>query len=106
MLQAEAARRRQRLAAAILGYEGTAPTSLHYWLRLPADVHNAGFVADALANGVAVTPGDAFAVLPGYDPGGVRLCLCAEPDQARVEQGLSILARLLRADYAAALPIV
>jgi DNA-binding transcriptional MocR family regulator len=104
--QIAAARKRQRLAASILGPEGSAPTSMHYWLRLPSDMRNAVFVADALANGVAVTPGDAFAVLPGQDPGGVRLCLCAEPDQARVEAALKILARLLQADHAAALSIV
>jgi len=57
-------------------------------------------------SGVAVTPGDVFAVMPGQDPGGVRLCLCAEPSQARVERALSTLAHLLHADHAAALPIV
>jgi len=105
-VQMAAARRRQKLAASILGPEGSAPTSMHYWLRLPSDVRNAVFVADALASGVAVTPGDAFTVLPGQDPGGVRLCLCAEPDQARVEAALRTLARLLQADHAAALAIV
>jgi DNA-binding transcriptional MocR family regulator len=104
--QTDAARRRQRLAASILGQVGPAPTSLHYWLRLPPDMRNAVFVADALANGVAVTPGDAFTVLPGHDPGGVRLCLCAEPNQKRVEQALSTLARLMHTNHAAALPIV
>jgi DNA-binding transcriptional MocR family regulator len=104
--QAAAARRRQRLAASVLGSEGAVPCSLHYWLRLPPDLRTAGFAADALANGVAVTPGDAFAVTPAHDPGGVRVCLCAEPSQARVEQGLKVLARLLHADYAAALPVV
>ncbi|MEZ5832390.1 MAG: PLP-dependent aminotransferase family protein [Dongiaceae bacterium] len=104
--QIDAARARQRLAASILGQAGPAPTSLHYWLKLPPDMRNAVFVADALANGVAVTPGDAFAVLPGRDPGGVRLCLCAEPDQSKVEQALSTVAQLLHADHAAALPIV
>jgi DNA-binding transcriptional MocR family regulator len=104
--QAAAAKRRQKLAASVLGGEGTRPTSLHYWLRLPPDMRTAGFVADALAHGVAVTPGDAFAVTPGHDPGGVRVCLCAEPSQARLEQGLGVLAKLLRADYAAALPMV
>jgi len=104
--QTAAARQRQRLAASILGQGGPAPTSLHYWLRLPPDMRNAAFVADALASGVAVTPGDVFAVMPGQDPGGVRLCLCAEPSQARVERALSTLAHLLHADHAAALPIV
>lgn len=104
--QMAAARQRQRLAVSILGPEGSAPTSLHYWLRLPSDTRNPVFVADALAHGVAVTPGDAFTVTPGQDPGGVRLCLCAEPDQARVEQALATVAQLLHADHAAALPIV
>jgi DNA-binding transcriptional MocR family regulator len=104
--QTDVARRRQRLAAAILRLPGPAPTSMHYWLRLPSDMRNAVFVADALANGVAVTPGDAFTVRPGRDPGGVRLCLCAESSQARLEQALSTLARLIHADHAAALPIV
>jgi DNA-binding transcriptional MocR family regulator len=104
--QTEAARRRQRLAASILGHAGPAPTSLHYWLRLPSDMRNAVFVADALASGVAVTPGDAFTVLPGHDPGGVRVCLCAESSQARVEQALTTLARLLHTEHAAALRIV
>jgi len=105
-IQTDAARQRQRLAASILGAESPAPTSLHYWLKLPVDMRNAVFVADALASGVAVTPGDAFAVTPGKDPGGVRLCLCAESSTARVEQALKTVARLLHADHAAALPIV
>jgi len=105
-VQMAVARKRQRLAASILGPEGSAPTSMHYWLRLPSDMRNAVFVADALANGVAVTPGDAFTVLPGQDPGGVRLCLCAEPDEARVEAALRTLVRLLETDHAAALSIV
>ncbi len=104
--QTEAARQRQRLAARILGQENSAPTSLHFWLRLPPERGNAAFVADALASGVAVTPGDAFSLIPGHDPGGVRLCLCSESDEARVEQALTTLARLLHADHGAAVPIV
>ena len=104
--QVAAASQRQRLAVSILGQEGSAPSSLHYWLRLPSDIRNAAFVADALASGVAVTPGDAFTVLPGQDSGGVRLCLCAEPARERVEHALSTVARLLHADQAAAVPII
>jgi len=104
--QRAATAKRQKLAASILGAEGSAPTSMHYWLRLPSDIRNAVFVADALSHGVAVTPGDAFAVVPGQDPGGVRICLCAEPDQRRVETALRTLARLIQADQAAALAIV
>jgi DNA-binding transcriptional MocR family regulator len=101
-----AARQRQELAARVLGQENSAPTSLHFWLRLPPEVSNAAFVADALANGVAVTPGDAFTVVPGRDPGGVRLCLCAEADESRVKAALTALAQLLHADHGAAVPIV
>jgi DNA-binding transcriptional MocR family regulator len=105
-VQRDAAAKRQKLAASILGPEGSAPSSMHYWLRLPSDMRNAVFVADALSNGVAVTPGDAFAVTPGQDPGGVRICLCAEPDQRRVETALRTLAHLIQTDHAAALAIV
>jgi DNA-binding transcriptional MocR family regulator len=104
--QRAASAKRQKLAAAILGADGSAPTSMHYWLRLPSDMRNAVFVADALSNGVAVTPGDAFVVTPGHDPGGVRICLCAEPEQRRVETALRTLARLIQADHGAALAIV
>lgn len=104
--QIGATRRRQALAASIFGAESPAPTSLHYWLKLPPGTHNAAFVADALANGVAVTPGDAFTVVPGTDAGGVRVCLGAEPDVARLETALTILGRLLAADHSAGLPII
>jgi DNA-binding transcriptional MocR family regulator len=104
--QTDTARRRQRLAVSILGPRGSAPTSFHYWLRLPEEVHNAAFVADALARGVAVTHGDVFLVVPGQEAGGVRLCLCAEPDDARVEHALRTLAGLLDADHAGSISIV
>ncbi|RWC49827.1 MAG: PLP-dependent aminotransferase family protein [Mesorhizobium sp.] len=104
--QTETARRRQRLAVSILGEQGSAPTSFHYWLRLPPEVHNAGFVADALAGGVAVTHGDVFTVLPGQEAGGVRLCLCAEPNEARVEHALRTLAALLATSHFDAISIV
>jgi DNA-binding transcriptional MocR family regulator len=104
--QTAAARERQKLAAKILGQESTAPTSYHFWLKLPHDISNAAFVADALAAGVAVTPGDAFAVQRSHDPGGVRLCLCAEADQKKVVQALTGLSSLLHADHASALSIV
>jgi len=104
--QMAAATRRQKLAVSMLGPDGSAPTSLHYWLRLPQEMRTAMFVADALAHGVAVTPGDAFTVIPWQDPGGVRICLCAEPSTARVEEALATVARLLHADHIAAVPII
>ena len=58
------------------------------------------------ANDFAVTPGDVFCVRPGDDPGAVRVCVCAEPDERRLEQALNTLARLTEADRSAALPVV
>jgi DNA-binding transcriptional MocR family regulator len=104
--QAEAAERRQRLADRILGPTGSVRASLHRWLRLPAGMRTASFVADALAHDAAVTAGDVFAVNSGYDPSGVRICLCAEPDEKRLEGALHVLARLLARDHSAALPVV
>jgi DNA-binding transcriptional MocR family regulator len=104
--QIEATRKRQSLAASILGQTNVAPTSMHFWLKLPSDMRNATFVAYALSRGVAVTPGDVFSIEPGHDPGGVRLCLCAEPDEKRVESALHELAHILEGDHASALAIV
>jgi DNA-binding transcriptional MocR family regulator len=104
--QAAAARRRQKLAASILGQANSAPSSMHFWLRLPSDIRNAAFVADALAQGVAVTPGDVFSVVPGHDPGGVRLCLCAETSERRVEHALMTLGQILQGDQGSARAIV
>lgn len=105
--QAAAAERRQRLADRILG-ESPVPVgaSLHRWLPMPAGVSSAGFVADALAHDVALTSGEVFAATAGHDPAGVRVCLCAEPDEARLEAALTVLARLLGADRSAGLPVV
>ena len=104
--QSAVARKRQELAASILGHGEPVKTSFHFWLRLPPDIRNAAFVADALARGVSVTPGDAFTVSPDQEPGGVRICLCAEPDETRVRSALLTLRRLLEADHAEALAIV
>lgn len=105
--QAAAAERRQRLADRILGNAGRpVRASLHRWLPLQAGMRTASFVAEALAHDVAVTSGEVFAVTAGHDPLGVRVCLCAEPDEKRLEGALAVLARLVTADLSAALPVV
>ena len=83
-----------------------APTSLHRWLPLPPGLRTADFVGMAMSRGVAVTPGDVFAVAPGYDPGGVRVCVNAEPDEARFERALDVLADILATDRSGGLPVV
>jgi DNA-binding transcriptional MocR family regulator len=106
--QAKSAAERQELADGILGRRGgvSVPASLHRWMPLPAHLRTASFVADALANDVAVTAGDVFAVSYGFDPGAVRICLCSEPDRDRLEAALRVLARLIGQDQSAALPVV
>lgn len=105
--QAAAAARRQRLADRILGPSPIpVRASLHRWLPLPQGISTAGFVADALSHDVAVTSGEIFSVAPGADPGGVRVCLCAEPDEKRLEGALEVLAGLLTAERLAGLPVV
>ncbi|MEO8667080.1 MAG: PLP-dependent aminotransferase family protein [Bauldia sp.] len=106
LFQAEGAERRQRLADRILGPAGGVRAALHRWLKLPIGLRTASFVADALANDVAVTAGDVFAINSGNDPSGVRICLCAEPDEKRLEGALDVLARLVASDHSAALPVV
>jgi len=105
--QRAAARDRQRLVHAHLPARGlaTAPESFHLWLNLPRGWSGGAFARAALAQGVGVTPGDAFTA-DGHDPGGVRLCLCAVADPARLERALKILGGLLAENPARSLPVV
>lgn len=104
--QAAAARRRQRLADRILGSANSVPVSLHRWLPLPPGLRTSDFVANALSHGVAVTPGDVFSVPLNVDPAGVRVCVCAEVDEKRLERALHVIADLLAVDRSSALPVV
>lgn len=99
----------QRLAARILQDQSidTHPGASQFWLHLPAQWRSDAFVSEALARGVAVTPGGAFAVEAGDpDPRAVRVCLCSEPDSAQIEKGLEILASLLASHPGATTPII
>lgn len=49
----------------------------HLWLPLPDHWRSEAFAAAALRQGIAVTPGPAFAVHQGHAPNGVRLALAA-----------------------------
>jgi DNA-binding transcriptional MocR family regulator len=82
-----------------------AEASFHIWLPLPDGWRGERFVAEARAQGVAVTPGATFRP-DGGDPGGVRLCLSAVPDRARLETGLEVIATLLARAPQAAMPMV
>jgi DNA-binding transcriptional MocR family regulator len=67
---------------------------LNLWLTLPGGIDEAGVANDALAAGVAVTPGAAF--FPRRRPhGSFRLSYGAlDPD--RIEEGIALLARVLQ----------
>lgn len=90
---------RQHMTAEILGNAArqTHPSATHFWLTLPDGWTPAAFTAEALARGVAITAGDAFAAVPGGADGqqSVRVCLGAESDRGRIGEGLRTLSSLL-----------
>ncbi|HTH95814.1 MAG TPA: PLP-dependent aminotransferase family protein [Stellaceae bacterium] len=91
--------RHQEFARRILGnsYAPSHPHAYHFWLPLPVERRAADVVAEAQRRGVAVLSGDAFAAAPGYPiANGIRICLGATADLATLEQGLSILAGVLK----------
>lgn len=90
------ANRRQLMARRLLGNRpySANPDGLHLWLPLPGEWQVSSFVAAANEAGVRVNAGDLFAA--GTDkPSAVRLCLSHEVDDRRVEEGLTVVARLL-----------
>lgn len=93
------AARRQRLVARELAEFGDAvrsdPYAYYAWWELPAPWRADTFTAAAAVHGIAVTPGDAFAVGPRRAPDAVRLGLAsaAEPELARALRTLAAVAR-------------
>lgn len=89
--------RRNAIAARIL--EGIAfratPSGLHIWLPIPEAWREEAFVAHARHGGVAVAAGANFAVRAPQPVQGVRICLGAGSEQD-IEQGLTVIARLMR----------
>lgn len=107
--QCKMAADRQALASDILSGQSmnTHPGASQFWLHLPAQWRTREFVTEAMARGVAVSPGDAFAVEASEsDPHAVRICLCSEPSRERIAEGLEILAALLASHPGATTPIV
>ncbi|WP_193188633.1 aminotransferase-like domain-containing protein [Nisaea sediminum] len=90
-------RRRQSLARQILKdhVRGPVPEGFHLWLELPEQWPSAMFLMEAEKRGVRMIPGGAFSISPADAPNAVRLCLSHEPEAARVEQGLRIVAEIL-----------
>ena len=71
----------------------------HLWIRLPRGTDEAGFVAAALAHGVALAPGANFHT-GQPDAARVRLSYAATPTTADLTAGISRLGGLLPAESA------
>ncbi len=100
---------RQKMAAEILGEAIRLSHSYgtHIWMGLPPVWTGETFAAEALARGVAITPGSVFAVEENATARqAIRLCISAESDQERIREGLGIIAGLLKSAPPAADPIV
>ncbi len=98
-LQRDELRKRQALAAEILEGQSfrSLPTGLNIWLNLPEAWCAESFVAASRAEGVAVTPAEAYAVGHGPSRQAVRVSLGgATPSRCELQKGLEVLADLLR----------
>ena len=75
------------------------PISTHAWLRLPEPWRGAGFARTCLERGVAVLPGDAFAI--GREPvqHGVRINVGAARSLDDLRSALTTMAELLAAGH-------
>ncbi|WP_105974821.1 aminotransferase-like domain-containing protein [Streptomyces geranii] len=96
--RAEAARRQRLLAkelAAAGGVVRSDPYAYYAWWELPASWRADTFTAAAAAHGIAVTPGDAFAVGARRAPDAVRLGLASAPEP-ELERALRTLAAVAR----------
>lgn len=89
------ARLRHRMARDILAgrYSG-AGDGLHIWLELPAYWNASQLARAAAAEGIAVTPAEAFAT-GGASLNAIRISLGSIKDRGRLQAGLQRLSRLL-----------
>jgi DNA-binding transcriptional MocR family regulator len=98
-LQRDELRKRQKLATDVLKGQTfrSLPTGINIWLDLPEAWRAERFVAALGAEGVAVTPAEAYAVGHGPSPHAVRVSLGgATPTRHELRNGLEILGHLLR----------
>lgn len=90
----DAAQRHRLVRRALDGFDtSTDPRAYFCWWRLPAPWRAETFVAAAAQEGVAVTPGSAFAVGARTAPDAVRVGLASPPHQ-ELAQALDRLAAL------------
>ncbi|WP_371661167.1 PLP-dependent aminotransferase family protein [Streptomyces sp. NBC_00280] len=94
----DAARRQRLVAHELAEFGGTLrsdPYAYYAWWELPASWRADTFTAAAAVHGIAITPGDTFAVGPQRAPDAVRLGLASAPeaDLARALRTLAAIAR-------------
>ncbi|GAB2866074.1 PLP-dependent aminotransferase family protein [Streptomyces deserti] len=94
--RADAARRQRILAEELAGFTVRSdPHAYFAWWELPAPWRADTFTAAAAAQGIAVTPGSAFAVDPSRTPDAVRLGLASAPEPD-LRRALRTLAGVVR----------
>ncbi|MEV5440128.1 PLP-dependent aminotransferase family protein [Streptomyces sp. NPDC052682] len=94
--RADAARRQRLLAEELAGFTVRSdPRAYFAWWELPAPWRADPFTAAAAAQGIALTPGPAFAVDPGRTPDAVRIGL-ASTGEAELRRALRVLAGIAR----------
>jgi len=102
--QSEAFAERNRLAAIILAGVPfrASPNGMHIWLPMPPGWSEDDFVSHARQQGVAVAPGAAFSIAEDLSEPAVRICLGGQ-DGDTLENGLRVIARLVRSRFEPAL---
>lgn len=94
----QTAAKRLQLAVKVLGRSFARPRTpaYHLWLPLPEPWRVDDFVNQTATLGISLAPTDMF--VPGRAPAphAIRVCLGTEPDINRLEEGLSIIARMLK----------
>jgi DNA-binding transcriptional MocR family regulator len=92
------ARARQELAARLLAphVRRSGLPTFHLWLPLPEPWRVDELVAHAGSRGVTLVATDNFVPGRAPTPHAIRVCVGTEPEVARLESGLTVLARLLR----------
>ncbi|MEH0420276.1 aminotransferase-like domain-containing protein [Streptomyces sp. B21-083] len=96
--RADAARRQRLMARELADFGGAVrsdPRAYYAWWELPASWRADTFTAAAAAHGIAITPGNAFAVGSQRAPGVVRLGLASVPEVELV-RALRTLAAIAR----------
>lgn len=100
---------RQDMAAEILrdAPRLSHPNAAHMWLRLPPLWRGRAFATEAMARGVAVTPGSAFALGENsISEQSIRISVSAEYERGRIRHGLEIIAELLKSAPPESDPVV